>query len=63
MKILNKGRLQQIAFNYSSDTEFKDFMKLYKDYAKEPFLLSVNNTTLPPDNPLRIRKNLLQNDC
>ena len=28
MKILNKRELQQIASNYSSDVDFKDFMKL-----------------------------------
>ena len=31
MKILNKRELQQIASNHSSDINFKDFMKLYKD--------------------------------
>ena len=36
MKISNKGELQQIALNHSSDIDFKDFMKLCKDYAKEP---------------------------
>ena len=36
MKIPNKRELQQIASNHSSDIDFKDFMKLYKDYAKEP---------------------------
>ena len=30
MKIHNKRSLQQIASNYSSDIEFKDFTKLYK---------------------------------
>ena len=30
MKILNKQGLQQIAFNHSSDIDFKDFMNLYK---------------------------------
>ena len=31
IKIPNKENLQQIASNHSSDIEFKDFMKLYKD--------------------------------
>ena len=30
MKIPNKRELQQMAFNDSSDIEFKDFMNLYK---------------------------------
>ena len=29
MKIPKKGALQQIAFNYLSDNDFKDFLKLY----------------------------------
>ena len=32
MKITNKRELQQIALNYSSDIDFKDFMKIYKKY-------------------------------
>ena len=38
MKISNKRELQQIASNYSRDIDFKDFMKLYKDYTKGPYL-------------------------
>ena len=30
MKIPNKTELQQIALNHSSDTDFKDFIKIYK---------------------------------
>ena len=56
MKILNKKELQQIASNHSSDIDFKDFMKLCKDYTKEPYSFLVNDTTLSSDNPLRFRK-------
>ena len=35
MKISNKRKLQQISSNHSSDIDFKDFTKLYKDYTKE----------------------------
>ena len=59
MKIPDKRELQQIASNHSSDIDFKDFMKLYKDYTKEPYSFLVNNTTLSSDNLLRFRKNLL----
>ena len=34
MKIYNKRELQQIVSNYLSDIDFKNFMKLYKDYSK-----------------------------
>ena len=38
MKILNKRELQQISSNHLFDIDFKDFIKLYKDYTKEPYL-------------------------
>ena len=59
MKIPNKRELQQIASSHSSDIDFKDFMKLYKGYTKEPYSFLVNDAILSSDNPLRIRKNLL----
>ena len=59
MKISNKRELQQIASNHSSDIDFKDFMKLYKQYTEEPFSFLVNDTTLSSDKTLRFRKNLL----
>ena len=59
MKISNKRELQQIASNHSSDIDFKNFMKLYKDYNKRPYSFLVNDTSLSLDNPLRFGKNLL----
>ena len=58
MKVPNKRELQQIAFNHSSDIKFEDFMNLYKKCTAKPYL--VIDTTLPSDNPLRFRKNLLE---
>ena len=60
MKIPNKREIQQIALNHSSDIDFKDFMKIYKKYTKEPYSFLVNDTTLPSYDPLRFRKNLLR---
>ena len=37
MEIPNKRELQRIACNDLSDNDFKDFIKLYKDYTKEPY--------------------------
>ena len=34
IEIPNNRELQKIALNNSSDIDFKDFMKLYKDYKK-----------------------------
>ena len=58
MKIPNKGELQQIALNPSSDIDFKDFIRIYKKYTDEPYSSLVNDTTLASDDPLRFRKNL-----
>ena len=60
MKIPNKRELQQIALNHSSDTGFKDFMKIYKKCTTEPYSFLVNDTTLPSDDPLSFRENLLK---
>ena len=62
MQIPNKRELQQIASNNLPDIEFKDFISWCKDSTKKPFLFLVNNTILPSDNPLRFRRNVLQND-
>ena len=43
MKIPNKRELQQIASNYLPYIDFKDFMKLYKEYTKEPYSFLVND--------------------
>ena len=59
MKISNKRELQQIALNHSSDIDFKDFMNIYEKCTTEPFSFLVNDTTLPSDDFLRFRKNLL----
>ena len=58
-KIRNKRELQQIALNYSSDIDFKDFIKIYKKCTARPYSFSVNDTTLPSADPLRFIKNLL----
>ena len=59
MKIPNKRELQQIALNHSSDIDFKDFMKIFRKYTAEPYSFLVNDTTLPSNDPLRFRRNLL----
>ena len=55
MKIPNKRELQQIALNHSSDIDFTDFIKIYKNYTAEPYFFLVNGTALTSDNPLRFR--------
>ena len=60
IKIANKRELQQIAFNNSSDIDFKDFMNFYKKCTTKPCSLLVIGATLASDIPLRFRKNLLE---
>ena len=60
MKIPIKRELQQIALNHSSDIDFKDFMKIYKKCTAEPYPFLVIEATLPSNNPLRFRENLLK---
>ena len=59
-KIPNKRELQQIALNHSSDIDFKDFIKIYKKCTAKLYSFLVHGTTLPSDDPLRFRKNLLE---
>ena len=60
VKIPNKRELQQITLNHSPDIDFKDFIKIYKKCTAEPYSFLVNDTSLPSDDPLRFRKNLLK---
>ena len=60
MRIPNKRELQQIALNHLSDIDFKDFIKIYKKCTTELYSFLVNDTTIPSDDPLRFRKNLLK---
>ena len=60
MKIPNKRELQQIATNHSADTDFKYFIKIYKKCTAGPYSLLVNDTTIPSNDLLRLRKNLLK---
>ena len=58
MKIPNKRELQQM-LKYS-DSDFQDFMNLYKKCTQNPYSFLVIDTTLASDNPLRFRKKLLE---
>ena len=60
VKIPNKREAQQIVLNHSSDVDFKVFIKIYKKCTTKPYSFLIFDTTLPSDNPLRFRKNLLK---
>ena len=59
MKIHNKRELQNVAINHSADIDYKDFMNIYRKCTSKPYSFLTIDTTLPADNPLRFRKNLL----
>ena len=59
MKSPNKREFQQIALNYSSDIDFKNFIRIYKKCIVDPYYFLVNSTTLPSDNLLKLRESLL----
>ena len=59
-KINNKRESQNIAVNHSTDIDYKDFMKIYRECTRQPFFfffLTID-TMLTASDPLRFRKNL-----
>ena len=58
MKINNKRELQNIAINHSADIDYQDFMKIYRECAREPYSFLTIDTTFSSSKPLRFRKNL-----
>ena len=44
MKITNKIELKQIAFNHSTDTDFQDFINLYKKCTAKTYLFLVTDS-------------------
>ena len=59
MKINNKRELQNIAINHSADIDYNNFVKIYRECAKELLSFLRVNATLPASDPLRFRKVLL----
>ena len=57
MKIHNKRELQQIAIDHSTDIDYRDFLRIYRNCTNEPYSFLAFDTTLPADNPMRFRKN------
>ena len=59
MKVNNRKELQNIALNHSAGIDYKDFVKIYRECTKKPYSFLTIDTTLPANDPLRFRKNLL----
>ena len=58
MKINNKKELKSIAIKHSTDIDYQDFVKIYRECTGEPYNFLTIDTTLPASDPLRYRKNL-----
>ena len=46
MRIPNKKELQQIAFNHSTDIDFKNFVNLYESCTSKPYSFFVIDAAL-----------------
>ena len=60
MKIPHNRELWQKPINYSSDTDYKEFINPYKKCTAKSCFFLVNDITLASDNPLRFKRNLLE---
>ena len=60
MKISNKRELQNIAINHSTDIDYKDFVKIYRECTKKLYSFLTIDTILPASDPLRFRENLFK---
>ena len=56
MKIYNRRELQQIAINHSADIDYKEFLKIYRNFTKVPYSFLTINTTLRANDLMRFRK-------
>ena len=57
MKIQSKRELQNTAQDNSRDTDYKDFLKIYKNCTKEPYSFMTIDTALSSSDPMRFGKN------
>ena len=57
MKIHSRKRLQNIPINHSAGIDYRDFLRIYRNYTNEPYSFLTIDTTLPADNPMRFRTN------
>ena len=55
-----RTRAQQIATNNSSDIDFDEFKSPHINFNADPCLLLIADITLPSNDALRLRKNLLE---
>ena len=59
MKINNRIELKNIAINHSADIDYQDFMKIYRECTKNPFIFFAIDTMLPAGYSLRFRRKII----
>ena len=57
LKIHDRKELQQIAFAHPAGIDYKDFLKICRNYTNELYSFFTVHTTLPAGNPMRLKKN------
>ena len=57
MRIRSKKELKNIAEENSGDIDFKDFLKISKDYTREPYFFMIVDTAMCRDNGIRFSNN------
>ena len=58
LKINNKKKLRNIAHTHSTNIDYQDFIKAYRECTKQAYSLLTIDITTPDSDPLRFRKNL-----
>ena len=56
MKINNRRELQNIAITHSTDIDYNNFVKIYRECTRKPFNFLTTATTLPASDSLRFEK-------
>ena len=51
MKINNRKELQNIVINHFADSDYQDFIKIYREFTKERYNFLIIGTTLSSSNP------------
>ena len=52
-------KIKNIAINHSADTDYNDFVRIYRECSRKPYSFLTINTTLPTSDSLKFRKNLM----
>ena len=66
VKINHKRELENIGINHSVDIDYKDYMKIYREYTKKPFkflLIDTTSVLMLPDQIKILNRKIMQNEA